>query len=105
MPNVDKPEVFKYPTLLVHADDHLAPTSDIAPTLHPSTTYRYPRNPDDWNPVGDDVESFVEEPVYTRCSYSTTERVEKVLGDLMGGISQHKNPDNRLCSHLWLRNE
>ena len=87
MQNADKPDALKYPTLLVHADDHLAPTSDIAPTLHPSTTYRYPRNPEDWKPVADgNDESHSEEPVYTRLSYSTTDRVEKVLGELIGGM-------------------
>jgi cystathionine gamma-synthase len=76
-----------YPTLLVHADDHLAPTTDIAPTLHPSTTYRYPVDEESWRPVADGEEEHPDEPVYSRLSYSTTERVEQVLGELMGGIS------------------
>ena len=78
-----------YPSLLIHADDHLAPTTDIAPTLHPSTTYHYPINPDDWRPAADGEER-PDEPVYSRVSYSTTERVEKVLGELMGGIFHKK---------------
>jgi hypothetical protein len=78
-------EAFPYPTLLVHADDGLAPTTDIAPTLHPSTTYRYPINEADWHPVQDGERENPREPVYSRLSYSTTERVEKVLGELMGG--------------------
>ena len=76
---------FPYPTLLVHADDHLAPTTDIAPTLHPSTTYRYPVDEANWEPVQDGEPENPREPVYSRLSYSTTERVEKVLGELMGG--------------------
>jgi len=79
-----------YPSLLIHADDHLAPTTDIAPTLHPSTTYHYPINPDNWRPVADGEEEGPDDPVYTRVSYSTTERVEKVLGELMGGISAER---------------
>lgn len=78
---------FPYPTLLVHADDHLAPTTDIAPTLHPSTTYRYPVEEENWRPVADGQEEHPDEPVYSRLSYSTTERVEQVLGELMGGMS------------------
>jgi cystathionine gamma-synthase len=78
---------FPYPTLLVHADDHLAPTTDIAPTLHPSTTYRYPAGEDNWCPVADGEEERPDEPVYSRLAYSTTERVEQVLGELMGGIN------------------
>jgi cystathionine beta-lyase/cystathionine gamma-synthase len=72
-----------YPTLLVHADDHLSPTTDIAPPLHPSTTYHYPPNIEDWVPLDESLSSA---PVYSRVSYSTTGRVEKVLGDLTGGI-------------------
>ena len=81
------PPAWRYPSLLIHADDQLAPTTDIAPTLHPSTTYHYPVNPDDWRPAVDGEEEHPNEPVYSRVSYSTTERVEKVLGELMGGIS------------------
>lgn len=84
MPTEDVP-LFPYPTLLVHADDHLAPTTDIAPALHPSTTYHYPVKIEDWRPVADTGEENSEEPVYSRLSYSTTDRLEKVLGQLMGG--------------------
>lgn len=93
------PNGFKYPTLLVHADDHLAPTSDIAPALHPSTTYRYPLDPDDWRPVADGLEGHREELVYSRVCYSTTERVEKVLGELMGGSSETKYGTDRKAMH------
>jgi hypothetical protein len=77
-----------YPTLLVHADDRLAPTTDVAPALHPSTTYCYPLDQADWHPVQDGgPDNPLSEPVYSRLSYSTTERAEKVLGDLMGGTT------------------
>ena len=91
MQNGDTHPEFPYPTLLVHADDHLAPTTDIAPTLHPSTTYRYPVEEENWHPVADGEEEHPDEPVYSRLSYSTTERVEKVLGELMGGTTLLKN--------------
>ena len=91
-----------YPSLLIHADDHLAPTTDIAPTLHPSTTYRYPVNPDDWRPIVDGEEEHPDEPVYTRVSYSTTERVEKVLGELMGGAFLERDDSQiRSCIDVW----
>jgi len=84
--STNKDPQFAYPTLLVHADDHLATTTDIAPPLHPSTTFHYPVEVKDWRPVGaDGVEEITNEPVYSRLSYSTTERVEKVLGQLIGG--------------------
>jgi hypothetical protein len=81
------PPAFTYPTLLIHADDHLAPTTDIAPALHPSTTYHYPIDPAEWKPAADGGPERPDEPVYSRVSYSTTERAEKVLGELMGGFS------------------
>lgn len=89
MPNAKTcpPHTFPYPTLLVHADDHLAPTTDIAPTLHPSTTYLYPTDPEDWHPAADDLEAHRTEPVYSRVSYSSTDRAEQVLGQLLGGIA------------------
>jgi hypothetical protein len=97
------PPPFPYPTLLVHADDHLSPTTDIAPTLHPSTTYHYPPNWQDLRPVADGhADGFQDDPVYTRLSYSTTERVEKVLGELMGGkypITAH----DRSCIDVLFR--
>lgn len=73
-----------YPTLLIHADDHLSTTTDIAPPLHPSTTYHYPRDAEDLKPISDE-DSLSASPIYTRLSYSTTERVEHVLGQLMRG--------------------
>jgi cystathionine beta-lyase/cystathionine gamma-synthase len=82
---MDHTTTLPYPTLLIHADDDLAPTSDIAPTLHPSTTYHYPLDPADWRPAADGLHP--DGPVYSRVAYSTTERVEKVLGDLAGGNS------------------
>jgi len=79
------PPEFTYPTLLIHSDDHLAPTTDIAPALHPSTTYHYPIDESTWKPAADGFDEFPSEPVYSRLSYSTLERAEKVLGELMGG--------------------
>ena len=84
---------FPYPTLLVHADDRLSPTADIAPTLHPTTTYRYPADEENWRPAADGKEEHPDEPVYSRVSYSTTERVEQVLGELMGGIASFSERD------------
>src|SRR5271154_5618134 len=97
------PPTFNYPTLLVHADDHLAPTTDIAPTLHPSTTYHYPDNPDDWRPAVEGEPERPDVPVYSRLSYSTTERVEKVLGDLMGGLfHRQEEAKDRICVDIWI---
>lgn len=43
-------------TLGVHGDDGLNTSTDVAPAMHVSTTYRYPSNPDKLVPFSmDDV--------------------------------------------------
>ena len=59
---------------------------------------------EDWRPVADGHgDGFGDEPVYTRLSYSTTERVEKVLGELMGGERLDERADYRICDDLYVR--
>lgn len=41
-------------TQSIHADDYLAPTHDIAPAMHVSTTFRYSSNPTELIPVYED---------------------------------------------------
>lgn len=43
-------------TLAVHGDDPLNDSTDVAPAMHVSTTYRYPSDPDKLVPFSmDDV--------------------------------------------------
>ena len=43
-------------TLAVHGDDPLNDSTDVAPAMHVSTTYRYPEDPDKLVPFSmDDV--------------------------------------------------
>jgi hypothetical protein len=37
-------------TLALHADESLRLVDDVAPPIHVSTTYKYPKNPDDLKP-------------------------------------------------------
>lgn len=41
------------PTQAIHADDDLNTTSDVAPPLHVSTTFRYADDPKELMPVAD----------------------------------------------------
>lgn len=40
-------------TLALHADESLELENDIAPSIHVSTTFRYPKNPDELKPFYD----------------------------------------------------
>lgn len=40
-------------TAVIHADDHIAPTTDVAPAIHVSTTFRYAPDPDNLIPACD----------------------------------------------------
>ncbi|KAF8248984.1 cystathionine gamma-synthase [Wilcoxina mikolae CBS 423.85] len=64
-------------TLAIHADEHLAPCTDIAPPLHVSTNFRYPSDP-----------SLLGGPmphIYSRDSAPSTSRLETTLASLLGG--------------------
>lgn len=72
-------------TLSIHADDELARTSDVAPAIAVSSTFRYSNNPDDLKPLceGEDEAAYgTNEYVYSRIAHPTTSRVEKVLSHI-----------------------
>ncbi|VVT56598.1 uncharacterized protein SAPINGB_P005170 [Magnusiomyces paraingens] len=80
-------------SLQVHADDMLAATSDIAPPLHVSTTFRYPSNPQDLQ-TETDLFSALESGelshtsvphTYSRYAQPVSTRVEAVLSQITGG--------------------
>jgi len=50
---------YKSATYGIHADDRVNVLTDVAPPIHTSTTFRYPRNPDELNPVPDEGEYVV----------------------------------------------
>jgi len=50
------PSRYQPSTLAVHGDDPLNDSTDVAPAMHVSTTYRYPEDPDKLVPFSmDDV--------------------------------------------------
>ncbi|BFZ61125.1 hypothetical protein YB2330_002183 [Saitoella coloradoensis] len=78
------------PTLALHADDHLALTRDLAPPLHPSTTFRYPSDPADLIPASEQsiYENSTDDKgkpkyIYSRLTAPTLTRTEAVLSGIM----------------------
>ena len=63
---------FELATLALHADDGIEPGPDIAPPLHPTTTY-----------AADNPQALV----YSRNDQATRNRLEAVLGALEGGYA------------------
>ncbi|KAA8913379.1 cystathionine beta-lyase [Sphaerosporella brunnea] len=72
-------------TLAVHADEHLTSSTDIAPPLHVSTTFRYASQPEDLIPfTSPTVDSPPLPYIYSRLSAPSTNRLETVLSSLIG---------------------
>jgi len=70
-------------TRLIHADDHLALTSDVAPAIHPSTTFEYSHDVDKLIPARDrSGEGSETDYVYSRLHSPTVTRAEAVLTEL-----------------------
>ncbi|KAF2014060.1 PLP-dependent transferase [Aaosphaeria arxii CBS 175.79] len=73
-------------TYAVHADDRINTVTDVAPPIHPSTTFRYPRNPEQLQPVPKGSEEHVNLTtplIYSRLASSSTNRLETILAPLL----------------------
>lgn len=72
-------------TLAVHADDRINVLTDVAPAIHTSTTFRYPRTADDLKPVPEEGEFLdLQTPfVYSRLTSSNINRLETILTSLI----------------------
>ena len=74
-------------TQAVHADDHfVGGITDVAPPLHVSTTFHFPRKPEDLVPFSQitDFESF-DAHIYSRHTAPNSARLEVVLSSLLKG--------------------
>lgn len=79
-------------TRTIHADDAQNNTTDVAPSLHTSTTFRYPDDPDLLNPTDDlDVPSRApgapvpaDSHIYSRLTAPNSSRLELLLTSLLG---------------------
>ncbi|KAL2153925.1 hypothetical protein VTH82DRAFT_2601 [Thermothelomyces myriococcoides] len=70
----------------IHADDYTNTHAAVAPPMHVSTTFRYPRNPDElvrWSEV--DPKDWDDYYIYSREKSPNTARYEAVLSSLLGG--------------------
>ncbi|KAL8673782.1 MAG: hypothetical protein Q9168_001794 [Polycauliona sp. 1 TL-2023] len=74
---------FTQRTQAIHADDALNTTSDVAPPLHVSTTFRYAADPKDLVPVADADISTTEAHVYSRHTAPSSTRFETILTPLL----------------------
>lgn len=70
-------------TLALHADDPLNAVEDVAPPIHVSTTYRYPKDPEKLIPFHGERDSPIEQHVYSRYTTSNTTRLEAILTSLI----------------------
>ncbi|KAL1839012.1 hypothetical protein VTJ49DRAFT_1987 [Mycothermus thermophilus] len=70
----------------IHADDYTNTHPAVAPPMHVSTTFRYPRNPDELVPWSEaDPDAFENFYIYSREKSPTTTRYEALLTSLLGG--------------------
>ncbi|KAF2236466.1 cystathionine gamma-synthase (O-succinylhomoserine (thiol)-lyase) [Viridothelium virens] len=85
------PSSYHPATLAIHADDKLNDSTDVAPALHLSTTFRYTNDLTHLNPVPDEdvFESadLSKQPphVYSRLTAPNTTRFEQILSKLLKG--------------------
>ncbi|KAJ3042868.1 hypothetical protein HDV00_006429 [Rhizophlyctis rosea] len=72
-------------TVAIHGDDPLNTphTTDVAPALHVSTTFRYPDNPEDLVPEWSKPISADNPPIYSRLSNPNTTRFEHLLSQIL----------------------
>ncbi|KAF2247673.1 cystathionine gamma-synthase (O-succinylhomoserine (thiol)-lyase) [Trematosphaeria pertusa] len=72
-------------TSAIHADDRINVLTDVAPAIHTSTTFRYPGNAADLQPVPSDAEFVdLQTPlVYSRLASSNINRLETILAPLL----------------------
>nr|OQO21298.1 hypothetical protein B0A51_12651 [Rachicladosporium sp. CCFEE 5018] len=93
IPIPDDNHPYSLSTLSVHADDEANSSTDVAPALHFSTTYRYPSDPsllkptDDLHipdrPAGGAIKADAH--IYSRLTAPNTSRLELILTQLLGG--------------------
>lgn len=68
----------------IHADDRVNILTDVAPPIHTSTTFRYPRNPDDLKPEHDSEFLDLSTPlIYSRLANANINRLETILTPLI----------------------
>lgn len=70
-------------TLALHADDPFNSVEDVAPPIHVSTTFRYPRDPDALRPFHEAHGDQKEQHIYSRHTTYSSTRLEAILSSLL----------------------
>jgi cystathionine beta-lyase/cystathionine gamma-synthase len=70
-------------TLALHADDHLNSIQDVAPPIHVSTTFRYPKDPEALRPFHEEHDDRQEQHIYSRDTTHSSTRLEAILASLL----------------------
>jgi cystathionine beta-lyase/cystathionine gamma-synthase len=76
---------YEIATIGIHADDGLAPCTDVAPPLHVSTTYRYTNDAAMLKNSHEVTEYARTDVVYSRVSQRNVLRAELILGEILKG--------------------
>ncbi|PVI02152.1 cystathionine gamma-synthase [Periconia macrospinosa] len=90
-------------TSAIHADDCLNTLTDVAPAIHTSTTFRYPRNASNLQPVPVEGEYLdIQTPlVYSRLTSSNINRLETILTPLIFPTASVEGDDiEQLSNHV-----
>ncbi|KAK6539484.1 hypothetical protein TWF694_009706 [Orbilia ellipsospora] len=74
-------------TSLLHADKFLNDVPDVAPPLHVSTTFRYPRDHIKLIAAKDITNDNTESHVYSRLTAPSTTRLEAILSEYLNGYA------------------
>ncbi|ORX93970.1 pyridoxal phosphate-dependent transferase [Clohesyomyces aquaticus] len=91
-------------TLAIHADDHTNTLTDVAPAIHVSTTFRYPRTTSHLVPVpahGAEEVDLSTPLVYARLANSNINRLETILAPLVfPGVGEEEIEQEGLANHV-----
>ena len=74
---------FEPATLALHADDPLNSVEDVAPPIHVSTTFRYPKDPEVLRPFHEEHDDRHDQHIYSRYTTSSSTRLEVILASLL----------------------
>ncbi|CAN9188591.1 unnamed protein product [Alternaria alternata] len=98
------PSAYHPSTHGVHADDRINILTDVAPPIHTATTFRYPHDPSQLQPVPTEGEFVdLQTPlIYSRLASASTNRLETILAPLMYPDAKEEELDgqSRLANHV-----
>ncbi|KAG9194020.1 cysteine-S-conjugate beta-lyase [Alternaria panax] len=98
------PSAYHPSTHGVHADDRINIVTDVAPPIHTATTFRYPHDPAQLQPVPSEGEFVdLQTPlIYSRLTSASTNRLETILAPLLYPEATQEELDGQsgLANHV-----